>query len=72
MTDIEKKIMRYFRQYRIGAHEMLFFNGILANASSTRFQSAMDSLIRNGLVIKERRKGAYSLTNDGFVASQSA
>jgi hypothetical protein len=72
MTDAEKKIMRYFRQYRIGANEMLFFNGGLSNTASPKFQSAMESLIRNGLVVRERRKGAYSLTDDGFVASQSA
>jgi hypothetical protein len=72
MTDSERKIMRYFRQYRIGANEMLFFHSNLANTGSPRFQSAMESLIRNGLVVRERRKNAYSLTEDGFAASQSA
>lgn len=72
MTESERKIMRYFRQYRIGANEMLFFNTNLANSTSPKFHSAMESLIRSGLVVRERRKNAYSLTEDGFAASQSA
>jgi predicted transcriptional regulator len=71
MTEAEKQIMRYFRQYRIGANEMLFFNTNVSNSASPKFQSAMDSLIRNGLVVRERRKNAYSLTEDGFAALQS-
>jgi hypothetical protein len=51
---------------------MLFFNTSLANANSPKFQLAMTSLIRSGLVVKERRRNAYSLTFEGFVASQSA
>jgi len=72
MTDAERQIMRYFKQYRIGANEMLFFNANVANSGSSKFTTAMESLIRNGLVIRERRRNAYSLTIDGFAASQSA
>jgi hypothetical protein len=72
MTEAERKIMRYFRQYRIGANEMLFFHNNVANPASPKFQSAMESLIRNGLVVRERRKNAYSLTENGFAASHSA
>jgi predicted transcriptional regulator len=72
MTDAEKQIMRYFRQYHIGANEMLFFNTNLANSASPKFNSAMESLIRSGLVVRERRKNAYSLTEHGFAASHSA
>ena len=72
MTKAEKDIMRHFRQYRIGRNEMLFFNTNLANSDSPKFQFAMASLIRSGLVIKERRRNAYSLTFDGFMASLSA
>jgi hypothetical protein len=72
MTEAEKQIMRYFRQYRIGANEMLFFNTNPANATSPKFQLAMDSLIRGGFVVRERRRNAYSLTDAGFTKSMSA
>jgi hypothetical protein len=72
MTDAERQILRYFKKYRIGANEMLFFNTSVTNTSSSKFNSAMDSLIRNGLVVRERRRNAYSLTDDGFAVSQSA
>jgi hypothetical protein len=72
MTDAERQIMRYFKKYRIGANEMLFFNANVANSGSSKFNSAMDSLIRSGLVVRERRRNAYSLTSDGFAVSQSA
>ena len=69
MTKAEQDIMRYFRQYRVGANEMLFFNMGFSNSESPAFSSAMASLISNGLVVQERRRHAYSLTFDGFVAS---
>jgi predicted transcriptional regulator len=71
MTKAEKDIMRHFRQYHIGVNEMLCFTTTLAKANSTEFQNAMSSLIRNGLVIKERHRHAYSLTHEGFTASLS-
>jgi hypothetical protein len=72
MTKSEKNIMRQFRQYRVGANEMLFFNVSVSNSHAPDFQSAMRSLIRNGLVVEERRRHAYSLTSDGYAASLSA
>jgi hypothetical protein len=72
MTEAERQIMRHFRQYHVRANEMLFFNTNPANAASPKFQSAMESLIRNGLVVRERRRNAYSLTDAGFTRSMSA
>jgi hypothetical protein len=72
MTKTQIGIMRHFRQYRIGANQMLCFNASLANSDASRFQLAMASLIQDGLVNKERPKRAYSLTPDGFLASLSA
>jgi hypothetical protein len=72
VTKAEQDIMRHFRQYHVGANEMLFFNTTSAQSNSPRFQFAMASLIRSGLVIRERRRHAYSLTGSGFVASLSA
>jgi hypothetical protein len=71
MNNAEKAIMRQFRLYRIGVNEMLCFNAAVANANTAQFQSAIASLVRNGLVIKERRRNAFSLTAEGFAASQS-
>ncbi len=72
MTKTERDILRHFRQYRIGINEMLCFNTTMANSNSPKFQSAMSSLIRDGLVVKERHRHAYSLTPHGFTTSMSA
>jgi hypothetical protein len=72
MTKEERDIMRYFRQYRVGANEMLFFNTQWVSSGSSKFQNAMDSLIKNGWVVKERRRNAYSLTTSGFQTSLDA
>lgn len=71
MTQAEQTIMQYFRRYRIDTGEMLFFN-TAPTSTSAHFRGAMDSLIRRGLVVKERPKHAYSLTEQGFAASQLA
>ncbi|MEX0675616.1 MAG: hypothetical protein WD063_00975 [Pirellulales bacterium] len=71
MTKNEKDIMRHFRHYQIGVNEMLCFNTTLAKADSSEFQMAMSSLIRSGMVVKERHRHAYSLTYHGFTASLS-
>ncbi len=72
MTNTERAILRHFRQYQIGVNEMLCFNTTMANSSSQKFQSAISSLVRNGLIVKERRRHAYSLTAEGFAVSMSA
>ncbi len=72
MTQTERSILRHFRQYHIGVNEMLCFNTTMANSNSPKFQAAIASLIRNGLVVKERHRHAYSLTTHGFTQSMSA
>ncbi len=71
MTRSETSILRYFRQYRIGANEMLFFNSGIVKSHPPEFRRAMASLIDNGLVVEERRRNAYSLTEEGYCASLS-
>ena len=71
MQETEKAIMRHFRQYQIGVNEMLCFDTTMSRSNSSDFQLAMASLIRDGLVIKERHRHAYSLTHEGFTASMS-
>jgi hypothetical protein len=72
MTDSEAEIMRYFRRFDVGVGQMLFFDTGPAHADPARFHHAMGSLIRRGLVVQERRRGAYSLTQRGYRASLSA
>ena len=71
MTGSETDILRYFRQYRIGANEMLFFNSGMAKSHPPKFRFAMASLIESGHVVEERRRNAYSLTFRGYSASLS-
>jgi hypothetical protein len=69
MTKSKQDILRHFRQYQVGVNEMLFFNTQTTTSDSPKFDVAMASLIREGLVVQERRRHAYSLTNSGFEAS---
>jgi hypothetical protein len=72
MSNVEVEIMRYFRRYDVGAGKVLFFDTGPAKAYPGQFQQAMASLVRQGLVVKERHHGAYSLTARGYRASLSA
>jgi hypothetical protein len=72
MTNSEREIMCYFRRYRIQASEMLFFSTGPAKANPQQFHHAMTSLVRSGLVVKERHPHAYSLTPLGYRTSLSA
>jgi DNA-binding PadR family transcriptional regulator len=69
MSKPEALIMRHFRNYRAGVGEMLFFESGLAKTHPPEFYDAMSSLVRNGLVVEEQRRGAYSLTARGYKAS---
>jgi hypothetical protein len=72
MTSSETEIMRYFRRYDVGAGQMLFFDTSPASNDGAAFAHAMDALIRRGLVVQERPRCAYSLTDLGYRASRSA
>jgi hypothetical protein len=72
MSEHEMNIMRCFRRYRVEAGGMLFFNEVASKPHPPSFHAAMSSLIRDGLVVKERPRDAYSLTARGHLASLSA
>jgi hypothetical protein len=72
MTTSEHEIMRYFRRFDVGVGEMLFFDTGPARVDPSKFHNAMGSLIRQGLVVEERPKGAYSLTDRGYRISLTA
>ena len=71
MTDSELEILRYFKRFSITAGQMLFFHA-QTRTDPARFQKAMQSLVRRGLVLQERRHDAYSLTELGYRATRSA
>jgi hypothetical protein len=48
---------------------MLCFPTGFAKVEAAAFQRAMQSMIRRGLVVPERHRGAYSLTERGYRAS---
>jgi hypothetical protein len=66
MSDVEIEIMQYFRRFDVGVGQVLFFDTGPAKAHPTQFNHAMESLVRRGMVIKERHRGAYSLTARGY------
>jgi DNA-binding IclR family transcriptional regulator len=72
MNDVEVEIMRYFRRYDVGVGKVLFFATGPAKVHPAQFYHAMASLMRQGLVVKERHRGAYSLTPSGYRASLTA
>jgi hypothetical protein len=72
MSSAEAEIMRYFRRFGVGAGKMLFFNTSPMRTNPDQFRHAMGSLIRQGLVVQEHRRDAYSLTDLGYRASLAA
>jgi hypothetical protein len=71
MTPAETNILTFFRRYGARPTQMLFFNPNDCKMSPAPFRAAMESLMRQGFVIKERPKLAYSLTRDGYDLSMS-
>ena len=61
-----------FRTYVVEPNQMLCFPSGLAKCEAAAFDSAMQSMIRRGLIIQERPRGAYSLTKRGYRASLRA
>ena len=66
MTPNECAILTFFRQYDIGPSQMLFFNPGDCKLGAGSFRTGMESLMKRGLVVKERHKLAYSLTRPGY------
>ena len=58
----EIKVLRTFRQYCLTPGKMLCFFG----PSLKQHQTALAKLTEKDLLVKERFKGAYSLTTAGF------
>ncbi|MEX2139560.1 MAG: hypothetical protein WD894_09885 [Pirellulales bacterium] len=69
MNEAELGILRVFRKYSVEAHQMLFVHTGFAKPETAEFNHAMQSMIRRGLIVAERHRGAYSLTSRGYRAS---
>ena len=70
MTDSELEILRYFKRFSTTAGQMLFFQAS-SRTDPAKFQKAMQGLVRRGLVLQEKRRDAYSLTELGYRTTQS-
>ena len=69
MNEAELGILRVFRKYSVGAHQMLFVQTGFARPETSEFKEALESMIRRRLIVAERHRGAYSLTRRGYRAS---
>jgi hypothetical protein len=72
MTAEELGILHFFRRFRVGPEEMLFFTPSDCKVTAKQFLAAMHSLIEKDLVMKERPAQAYSLTSAGYRVSVRA
>jgi|GEM_PF-5877104 len=71
MTNGEQAILSFFRRFEMRAEQMLFINnnGAVAKLDGSAFDYAMEKLIKQGLVRRDRRKHAYFLTKAGYEAT---
>lgn len=67
LSPSEKKALRTFRQYLITPGIMLCFYG----PELEKHRAALQQLTEKELLVKEKFKGAYSLTHAGFRAMKT-
>ena len=63
-TKTEKSVLKTFHEFLMRPGQMLCFYG----PELERHRNALKGLTERKLLVKERFKGAYSLTEDGFSA----
>ena len=66
-TKSEQSVLKTFREFLMSPGQMLCFYG----PELERYRNALKGLTERGLLVKERFKGAYSLTREGFDAMRS-
>jgi hypothetical protein len=64
LSTAEQRVLRTFRRYLITPGQMLCFYG----PNLKQNKSALDQLTDKDLLVKEKFKGAYTLTSSGFAA----
>ena len=62
LSEPEQRVLRAFRQFLMTPGQMLCFSG----SSLSKHQNALHRLTEKRLLVKERFKGGYSLTDTGF------
>jgi predicted transcriptional regulator len=70
MTPTEFEILQCFQEYRVRSGQILFVQCASPKFDAERFERAISSLVQRGLVLPERRHGAYSLTKEGYRAAK--
>lgn len=64
LTTAEQKVLTTFRKFLITPGEMLCFSG----TNLEQHKQTLDAMSEKDLLIKEKFKGGYSLTKEGFLA----
>lgn len=67
LTNSEQRALKAFRQYLVTPGQMLCFYG----PELEKHKAALQKLTEKDLLVKERFKGAFSLTEAGFAAMKS-
>ncbi len=62
----ERNVLKVFRNYQVTPGQLLCFNG----PNLHKHQAALKRMAAKKLLIKERFKGAYSLTPAGYAAME--
>ena len=67
LTSPEKAALRTFHQHLLTPGKMLCFSG----PNLEKHEAALQQLAENDFLVKEKFKGAYSLTRAGYTAMKS-
>ena len=64
MSTSELSVLKFFQRFLITPGKMLCFD----SANLKKYESSFQKLTANGMLVKERFQGGYSLTRTGFAA----
>jgi len=68
LSASERRVLEVFRQYLATPGQMVCFSG----QQLTSYRSALKHLSEREFLVKEKFKGGYSLTRQGFSAMKNA
>ncbi len=67
LSKKERNLLRIFRQFLMTPGKMLCLNA----PQIKTYRTALNTLIEKDLLVKEKFKGGYSLTHDGFTVMKT-
>jgi len=67
LTKSEQRVMRTYRKFRVTPGQMLCFYG----PDLKQNENALANLTNRDMLVKERFKGGYSLTEEGYELMKS-